>query len=129
MACSLASWLKQKPEESVKSDHGTEYNDGENQKKAKYDRDGNCLLRKMWFKEFEWLDHDEEKGLMFCNVCKKARKSNAFTCGKFDRKTKKDDLTKHANGSDHKAAVESLNLSRNVTKAIEKQICHVKKRS
>ena len=36
MACSLATWLKRKPEESVKSDHGTKNNEGENQKKAKY---------------------------------------------------------------------------------------------
>ena len=70
MACSLVLWLKRKLEENVKSNHGTENNDGENEKKAKYDRDGNRLIRKMWFKEFEWLDHDEEKGLMFCNVRK-----------------------------------------------------------
>ena len=57
-----------------------------------------------WLDRYEWLRYDEQLNVMFCDLCLKHRKSNAFTegCQNFRR----DNLNKHANTNDHRASVE-----------------------
>ena len=57
-----------------------------------------------WLDRFDWLRFDRTRNLMFCDLCMKYRKNNAFTegCQNFRR----DNLNKHMATNDHKFCVE-----------------------
>ena len=55
-----------------------------------------------WLTRYPWLRYENERNQMFCELCVKYRKSNAFTegCQNFRR----DNLNKHMNTQDHRSA-------------------------
>ena len=67
-----------------------------------------------------WLNFDKEKNRMFCILCIRAKKVNAFTLGTDNFQTST--ITRHISGGDHKAAVCSSEQAGDLKKSIEKQL-------
>lgn len=67
-------------------------------KRAKFER----TFVPSWLEKYEWLRYDAASNLMYCALCIKYQKSNAFTegCQNFRR----DNLNKHINTNDHRAS-------------------------
>lgn len=86
-------------------------------KRKRYERDGHRSVKAVWFKEFEWLGHDDAEQLLFCKLCRETRKKNVFAKGKDASKPKKDDLVKHGKSEDHRNSVEEKALQKNLTTA------------
>lgn len=75
-------------------------NESSCQKRGKFQRS----FVTAWLDKFDWLAFDEKRRLMFCRLCTKYRKNNAFTegCQNF----RCDNLNKHMATNDHKFCVE-----------------------
>ena len=71
-----------------------------NQKRGKFERS----FVPSWLDRFDWLVYDSSRNLMYCGLCRKYRKNNAFTegCQNFRR----DNLNKHMATNDHKFCVD-----------------------
>ena len=85
--------------DGVESSHSPS-DSSSSQKRGKFERS----FVTSWLDRFEWLLFDRERNLMFCSLCTKYRKNNAFTegCQNFRR----DNLNKHIATNDHKFCVE-----------------------
>lgn len=83
------------------------------QKRGKFERS----FVPSWLDRFEWLDFDSSRNLMFCGLCRKYRKNNAFTegCQNFRR----DNLNKHMATNDHKFCVEQNAAQSKPSPAVE----------
>lgn len=68
-----------------------------------------------WKATFPWVYLDEA-GAMRCKYCVEARKTNAFTTG--CRTFKKDNLAKHVQTNDHRAALSAISGRRDMERAI-----------
>lgn len=70
------------------------------QKRGKFERS----FVPSWLERFDWLMFDSSRNVMFCVLCKKYSKNNAFTegCHNFRR----DNLNKHVATNDHKYCVD-----------------------
>jgi len=62
-------------------------------------------FRQSWLTQFNWLTYDDGKNAMFCSLCIKHKKNNAFTsqmgCTDFQHSS----LTRHVQGKCHELAV------------------------
>jgi len=70
------------------------------QKRGKFERS----FVQSWLERFSWLMFDSSRNVMFCLLCQKHNKNNAFTdgCHNFRR----DNLNKHVVTNDHKYCVQ-----------------------
>lgn len=89
---------KKEDDERRKRPSGGENPDDSSSKRAKFER----TFVSSWLEKYDWLRYDSNSNLMFCVLCIKYQKSNAFTegCQNFRR----DNLNKHVNTNDHKAS-------------------------
>ncbi|XP_013386636.1 uncharacterized protein LOC106156073 isoform X3 [Lingula anatina] len=60
-------------------------------------------FKESWRAKFGWIQYDSQREMMFCTLCQKHNKINAFTKG--CTTIKKDNASKHELISDHKEAV------------------------
>ena len=67
-----------------------------------------------------WLNFDKEKNRMFCSLCIRAKKVNAFTFGTDNFRTST--ITMHISGGDHKVTVCSSEQAGDIKISIEKQL-------
>lgn len=90
-------------------------------KRAKFERS----FVSSWLEKYDWLRYDNSLNLMFCVLCIKYQKSNAFTegCQNFRR----DNLNKHINTNDHKVSCrqESGNLGQRPLSACSLGNCSI----
>jgi hypothetical protein len=72
-------------------------------KRAKFERS----FVPSWLEKYDWLRYDSDNNFMYCGLCVKYQKSNAFTegCQNFRR----DNLNKHINTNDHKVSCRQEN--------------------
>ena len=98
----LSDGIKRPLVENVKKDHISQRNrENDNvspSKRAKFER----TFVPSWLEKYDWLRYDSESNHMYCVLCIKYQKSNAFTegCQNFRR----DNLNKHINTNDHRAS-------------------------
>ena len=72
-----------------------------------------------WLSDFPWLLYDSEKNSMTCSLCIKHKKHNSFT--DINKNFRTSTLTRHADSSDHKAAV----LADSMTGDLQRSVKHI----
>ena len=71
-----------------------------------------------WLQEHPWLQY--EQNAMFCKVCQKTGKKNAFSAEKGCTNFRTSTLTRHISGQDHKNAVEEDAMRGNMKRSVER---------
>ena len=75
-------------------------------------------FQQKWFNDYDWLEYDSEKKLMYCKLCKKCKKDTAFTTGCSNFRTST--LVRHVNCKDHRNSVVESNAQDSMTTVMEK---------